>query len=107
MTPKINYADLYDYLCEEVAQHGECNGLGHCTYDFVYDVESVGLCGTVRATFRYVDDTFSHAFGIETCGHWEFDSLDDIDVEYCGYLDIEGNDHVLQFDYGKFNQLIN
>lgn len=69
MTPKINYADLYDYLCEEVAQHGECNGQGDCTYDFVYDAESVGLCGTVHAKFRYVDDTFSHAFGVETCKH--------------------------------------
>lgn len=65
MTPTINYADLYDYLCEEVAQHGECDG------------------------------------------QWEFDTLDSIDVEYCGYEDAEGEQHVLLFDYEKFNQLIN
>ena len=29
MTPKINYADLYDYLCEEIANIAKPNKFHH------------------------------------------------------------------------------
>lgn len=33
----------------------------------------VGLDLTFDAVIRYVDDSFSHAFGIHKCGHWEIE----------------------------------
>lgn len=39
----------------------------------------VGVEVSFCAISRYVDDSFSHAFGVHECGHWEID-IDDVAV---------------------------
>lgn len=32
-----------------------------------------GVSVSFHASIRYVDDSFSHAFGVHKCGHWEIE----------------------------------
>lgn len=105
--PREIYDELYDYICDSLAEHGECDEDGRCKDYFEFESEDgkYSISGEVEAYFEYEDDSFSHEFGIEECGHWEFDKLDSISVDYCGTLDDDDNEIELPFDMEIFNHL--
>lgn len=105
--PREIYDELYDYICDSLAEHGECDEDGRCKDYFEFESEDgkYSISGEVEAYFEYKDDSFSHEFGIEECGHWEFDKLDSISVDYCGILDDNDNEIELPFDMAIFNHL--
>lgn len=52
--------------------------LTHCE-----NIELAGMEFDITAEFlaEYVDDSFSHEFGIERCGHWEITDIEDADFD--------------------------
>lgn len=107
--PREIYHELYDYLCESIAEYGaeDCDENGRYKGDFDFESEDGHwyIGGKVEAYFEYEDDSFSHEFGIEECGHWEFDSLYDVTVDACYFIDDDENETDVEFDSDVFEHL--
>lgn len=64
---------------------------------FDKNIEVGGVIYSVQGSYsdRYVDDTFSHEFGVEKCGHYK---VDRITIESVYYEDSDGGDHEIPYD---------
>ena len=105
--PREIYDELYDYICDSIAEHGECDEDGRCKYYFEFESGDgkYFISGDAEAYFEYEDDSFSHAFGVEECGHREFEKLNSISVDYCGTVDVDDNEIELPFSMEIFEHL--
>ena len=101
------YNKLYDYICDSIAEYGECDEDGKCDFGFEFESEDghYYISGEASAIFEYEDDSFDHAFGTEHCGHWEFDKLDGVTVNTCLYIDDDDNETKIKFDGDVFDHL--
>ena len=94
------YNELYDFLCDNIADNGECDEDGECHYGFEFESEDghYYISGIAVSIFEYIDDSFDHAFGTEHCGHWEFDKLEEVVTEQCLFIDDEETREYIGYD---------
>lgn len=106
--PDSIYRELYDYLHDQLEERGydaDHDGEVKMNFDFISDDGRFSCAGMVSGFYDYVDDSFTHEFGIEHRHHYELDTfdLDEIDDGKMYFYD-DTNDYEceLDFDYDKF-----
>lgn len=73
---------------------------------FEYEIEEYFICGTLDLQFKWEDQSFSHEFGIEYCGDWKLQSVEDINIEYFGWVDNDGEDYELELTNKQLDYII-
>lgn len=59
--------------------------------EFDRDIEIHGVQYRINGTFneRYIDESFSHEFGIHRCGHYE---ISDVEIDCVAVVDQDGGE---------------
>ena len=92
--PRDVWRELADWLdggdpwrdCE----HG---GLQTAEFEFTSRDGRWFITGEADGVVEWVDDSFSHEFGVCECGHWELQDVDNYTINAAWYTDDDGNDH--------------
>ena len=99
--PSEMYEKIYDAIIAAAEDHciedEDDRSFGFYLEDGDWTVE-----GTASLPVTYEDDSFSHAFGMEVCGHFEhtYDEMPEIDEIWVSFGE-DGDE--AEFDYEKFN----
>lgn len=99
-------ADFYQQLYNEIMGYGfEPEDSGDTTCEMEIEIGNFSVCLNATFELEYVDDSFSHEFGVEKGHHFEASELCDIDDVVICYDDDDLEEEVElteQFDYKYF-----
>lgn len=111
--PENIYEELYDYLVDYFSSISwDVEEYQSTTLDRDFEFESSDnkffISGNASASFVYIDDSFSHEFGIEEGHHYEVDdvTINYVDDDSAYYYDEENDiDKRIQFDCEHFDHM--
>lgn len=101
------YRDLFDYLNEELFDSSDFDGDDGATSEFIYQSDDGHwlITGEAKASSKYIDESFDHAFGTEYCGYWDMDQLEDVTIFESSYFDDDDKETAMAFDFDIFDHL--
>lgn len=105
LIPNYILEDLHEFIydeCNRADIEVDENGIGHLSLEYEKDEWYFDI--NVEYSAKYIDDSFTHEFGIYYDGHYEFSQIEDL-IVHTSYYDEDSEIELnINFPYDRFDK---